>query len=954
MQPPQHSDSNTGPPGLLSTVWQSRLTLLLIVVTAGAMAAWFAWRCTWDDAIRFLPADGPADWIVYPVPASPVSHSAIEQTAVFRRSFRLEAVPAEARLQVRAYGQCLVTLNGVPVSPEGSPAASWKQPRTWEVARQLRSGDNDIAVTVSNSLGPPALWLVLWTGADAVVSDGSWTVTLAGAVPQGARPAALPLEPDPDGPLTGGEQCVASLRACWPILLLLAVLSSGMLAALGYWRRRRASHSPGQEIPSARALMIGVAVLWVLLFGNDLSSLRIPVGFDANAHLEYIRYVQERGALPLADEGREMFQPPLYYVVSAGTLRLCGVTASENAAPAWLRLLTLAAGIAQVALVFASLRLLFPGEPRKQGVGLLLAAFLPAHLYLYQYVTNEALAATLQTAAVYVCLRVLREEQRPVAWHALLGVCLGAALLTKVTALVVTAVVLAVLAGRLVVRRQWDPRIWLRTLAVTGATCLAVSGWHYARVWAHFGTPLRANYDPDFGWWQDPGYGTSTYLLGFGRSLTRPFFSAFHGFGDGVYSTLWGDGLCGGATGREFGPPWNYNLMAAGYLLALVPTALVLLGAAVAVIRLVRRPSADRFLLVGLAFFMGCALVYHFVEAPYVSCVKAFFGLGAAVPLCAFGACGFDLLARRGRWAGIVLAVALGAWALTAYTSFWIRGGAPDTQAWLGRRLTALGRLAEADRCFQQALHGDPDHVLARLGLAESLRAQGRTMEAGQELEHALQAHPDDARLHVLLAEVCLDRGLAESAERHAQRAIELDAREGQAYGLLGLSLNQRGRLDAAAVAYRQGLSLTPDSWALRNNLAIVLAKQGAIGEAIDQYRQALRLRPDEPGILKNLAWLLATQANPDFRDGPEAVRLAERACALTRHRQAPFLDTLAAAYAEAGRFDEAQETLRKAMPIAAESRRDDLVREMADRLKLYEARRAYRTGPPARDPAKP
>jgi Flp pilus assembly protein TadD len=926
----------------LSATWQSRLTLVLVLWTAGTMAAWFWWRCTEDDAFRFLPEQGPAEWIVYPVPPSSAPHKAVAQTAIFRHSFRLDQAPEEAQMHVRAFGRCRVTLNGTPCLLSEDLTRGWKRPTTCDVSRQLRPGQNEIAVTVTNELGPPALWLVLRAGNWALPSDGSWKVTLAGAVEQAACPAAGPVEPG--GALAAGEPCVASFRARWPVLLLFAGLSAGTLAALSYWQRRRGDAlASGQDVLPVRALVIGVVVLWTLLFANNLRSLKIPMGFDADAHLDYIRYIQARSALPLADEGREMFQPPLYYLMSAGVLKCWGAQVGDRSATASLRLLTLGAGIGQVVLVFASLRLLFPGQPRTQAVGLLLGAFLPAHLYVYHYVTNEALAATLQTACVYLCLRTLREEARPVAWHALLGLCLGAALLTKVTALVVTAVVLAVLAGRLLVRRQWDPRTWLLRLGVTGAVCLAVSGWHYARVWAHFGTPLRANYDPDFGWWQDPGYGTTAYLLRFGRSLTQPFFGAFHGFGDGLYSTLWGDGQCGGAQALEFGPPWNYDLMAAGYLLALVPTALILLGAGITLVRLIRRPSADGFLLIGLSFFFGSALLYHFVEAPYESCVKAFFGLGAAVPLCAFGACSFEFLARRGRAVAFVLGVALGTWALTAYASFWVRGSAPETQAWLGRRLTALGRDAEAHRCFETALRTNRDHATARLGMAELFRMEGRTTDAAQELREAIQAHPEDARLHALLADLFLDLGQAEPAERYARQAIERDPCDPRAHGLLGLSLNQRGQPGAAVAAYRQGLALAPDSWELHNNLGIVLAKQGAIAEAIDHLREALRLQPDDPGILNNLAWLLATQESADFRDGQDAVRLAERACALTRNRQPAFLDTLAAAYAEVCRFDEARETLRQAVGLAADSGRADLVPEMEKRLALYEAGRPYR-----------
>ena len=177
----------------------------------------------------------------------------------------------------------------------------------------------------------------------------------------------------------------------------------------------------------------------------------------------------------------------------------------------------------------------------------------------------------------------------------------------------VTGVVLLVLAGRLAARRERDPRMWLRGFGVTLLVTVLVSGWHYVRVWAHFGTPLVGNYDlaSGFHWWQDPGYATFPYFFRFGQSLVSPFFSAFHGLPDGLYSTFWGDGLCGGVGHWGFRPPWNYDLMASGYLLALVPSLAIGLGLFVALVQLVRRPQAEWFLLLGLAAGLTVALLYQ-------------------------------------------------------------------------------------------------------------------------------------------------------------------------------------------------------------------------------------------------------------------------------------------------------------------------------------------------------
>ena len=104
-----------------------------------------------------------------------------------------------------------------------------------------------------------------------------------------------------------------------------------------------------------------------------------------------------------------MYQPPLYYLVAAASLSACKLAIKDSASVVVLRFLGALFGIAQFILVFLSLRLLLPA--RAALVGLLLAAFLPMHLYLAHYVTNEILAATLMTVTLYLCLRFLKTEE---------------------------------------------------------------------------------------------------------------------------------------------------------------------------------------------------------------------------------------------------------------------------------------------------------------------------------------------------------------------------------------------------------------------------------------------------------------------------------------------------------------------------------------------------------------
>ena len=104
-----------------------------------------------------------------------------------------------------------------------------------------------------------------------------------------------------------------------------------------------------------------------------------------------------------------------------------------------------------------------------------------------------------------------------------------------------------------------------------------------------------------------------------------------------------------------------------------------------------------------------------------------------------------------------------------------------------------------------------------------------------------------------------------------------------------------------------------PNSGLAHSQVAAALLANGQVAEAIAGYTEVLRSEPDLPIALNNLAWLRAAHSQAQFRDGAEAVRLAERACRLTAYQQPMLIGTLAAAYAEAGRFEEATATAEKA-----------------------------------------
>jgi hypothetical protein len=100
------------------------------------------------------------------------------------------------------------------------------------------------------------------------------------------------------------------------------------------------------------------------------------------------------------------------------------------------------------------------------------------------------------------------------------------------------------------------------------------------------------------------------------------------------------------------------------------------------------------------------------------------------------------------------------------------------------------------------------------------------------------------------------------------------------------------------------------------------------------------------PEILNNQAWTFATSPAANIRNGTRAVALAERACELTHYQKTIYVGTLAAAYAEAGQFDEAMAAAEKACTLAEKSGEPNLLQRNRELLALYRRHQPYHETP--------
>jgi Flp pilus assembly protein TadD len=160
-------------------------------------------------------------------------------------------------------------------------------------------------------------------------------------------------------------------------------------------------------------------------------------------------------------------------------------------------------------------------------------------------------------------------------------------------------------------------------------------------------------------------------------------------------------------------------------------------------------------------------------------------------------------------------------------------------------------------------------------------------------------------------------------------------------YGLRGEAYLGKGDHDKAAADYARAVNFVPKDAAGYLLRGSSYDQMGNYKAAASDYAKGVALSPDNDAALNTLAWLRATCPEASVRNGQEAVRAATKACELTRWKDPSPIDTLAAAYAEIGSFDQAVKFERQALQLRSVSPDNRPV--MQARLTSYQKRKSYR-----------
>src|SRR6184192_2657047 len=251
-----------------------------------------------------------------------------------------------------------------------------------------------------------------------------------------------------------------------------------------------------------------------------------------------------------------------------------------------------------------------------------------------------------------------------------------------------------------------------------------------------------------------------------------------------------------------------------------------------------------------------------------------------------------------------------------------------------------------SETLWNHALAVTADNDAAHNNLGYLFLQRGELDNAISHFETALKIRSRNAAGHYNfggaliennLANALARRGLVSEAVGHYEKAVKLRPGYGDPYLNLGTVLFQQGRIVDAIAQWQMALATQPNDAGFHTALGNAFLKGELPKDAIAEYEHAARISTQDPVPRNNLAWLLAISSDASIRDGNRAMESAKQAVRLSRGKDPNYLRTLAAAFAESGRFAEAKETAQQALQEAERGSNSTLATALQDEIALYE-----------------
>jgi tetratricopeptide (TPR) repeat protein len=336
-------------------------------------------------------------------------------------------------------------------------------------------------------------------------------------------------------------------------------------------------------------------------------------------------------------------------------------------------------------------------------------------------------------------------------------------------------------------------------------------------------------------------------------------------------------------------------------------------------------------------------------QNPYLL-VGWFWFLGTLIPTIGLVQVGSQSMADRYMYIPSIGLFILVAWGLNDFLNWrphWRRitafaGGVALAGCLVGTEIQ-LSYWQNSLKLFRHAIEVTTDNFVAYTCLGETLNDLGLKKEAMMLCAEAVQIAPNSPVAQYNFGMALLQNNKLDEAQAHLEAAGRLAPHNSEIQYNLGLFFLLHNKPDEAASHFAAAIVERPDFAEAHYRLAQALSQQHKSKEAIFHYRAALRLKPDFAAALNELAWILATAPDSRLRSGTEAVQLAKRACELVQNKQAAFLTTLSAAYAETGRFPDAIATAQTAGKLAQNAGQKKIAAQDEELINLYQTGYSFR-----------
>jgi hypothetical protein len=637
------------------------------------LAAYLVLQVSINPEIGLLPPSTSSGyWILAPFNICR-SDSVEGNGAIFTKEIivpEMAPVIESAIIKVIAAGSYELRLNGQLISGarQEDPKRNWRISQEFNLADQVHTGSNTLEILVRNTARQPAL---LVSGALNIKphlqinidSDVTWRVLSLSRDKNGTPETMPPPRDFYSGHISEWNRNAVIIRVLRPLATIMAYLVLA-LASLLYLRRAqrprpmdivlahfREVHSVTMLTGHVRVRKWMFIILLIALY-FPMAVIRDPnQGWDADGHIEHLRYVATGRGVPMADQGWQMYQPPAYYLFAAAVYRVV-LPITAGAAHKWqwpcsdflalkaVQLLTPIFALMQVLVVLKLIRYIF--STFKESFSFTVVAFvtlMPMQIYSSSFISNEMFSALMISIAFFLLIVMVTQLRFGIGYSAALGSLIALACLSKYTGFLVAMTAFFIYVVFFVTNLVRCRQLVISFLTVS-LLFVALAGPYYFRNFKKYGKllPYNTEFVKDFQFeYFDVAFMMDPLRIGLG--VVDKFRSRSNSFVDGNYSSMWLDN-------SHKSHPWTRGFDASIYYLAIFPTLLIVFGFLRALAACRADSAIGRAYLPVLTIFILALFSYLYFVLRFGSyeAVKAFYLLSQLAPLAVF----FEVGCRNG------------------------------------------------------------------------------------------------------------------------------------------------------------------------------------------------------------------------------------------------------------------------------------------------------------------